>query len=285
MIASDFTRVRRGRPARLAARGFTLIELLVVIAIIAILAAMLLPALSKAKEQARGIDCMSSLRQVMVSFKMYDEDYLGKFPANLASGNGYGDGATNWVPGTENYTGGGDGPYVKDPKVFRCPSDPSNSKGAAGQPRVRSYSMSQVVGTDAAGTGTGQDVWVGKDDPGPWKIYIKDSDVTAPGPANLWVIVEEHCDSINDAAFAVKMPANPSDTYWIDKPAKYHNNACTFSFFDGHSEIHKWLQPGAIPNVSFESIGGTATSVPGDPDVLWCAERTSAYQNGKPFRF
>ena len=118
---------------------------------------------------------------------------------------------------------------------------------------------------------------------GPWRIYLKESDMTFPGPADLWVFIDEHPNGINDAGFAVQMPQNPSATYFIDVPAAYHNNACAFSFADGHSEIHKWLDPQVIPGVVWAadspgapSMGNAQLSVANDPDVLWLAHRTTA---------
>src|ERR1035437_6868791 len=147
--------------------GFTLIELLVVIAIIAILAAMLLPALTKAKQKAQGIQCMGNLRQVMIGWKIYAGDFNDIFPPNPD----YGVNTPIWVAGYMDYNGGNQtipgiadatnsallvnpkyscvGPYLKNPLVFKCPADQSTCLGS---PRLRSYSMSQAVGPTANGT-------------------------------------------------------------------------------------------------------------------------------------
>jgi prepilin-type processing-associated H-X9-DG protein len=150
--------------------------------------------------------------------------------------------------------------------------------------------MNQAVGP--ASNGTAQDPghtpighWLPSQPAGGnWRIYLKESDMTQPGPADLWVFIDEHPNSINDAGFAVQMPRNPVDSYFIDVPAKYHNNACAFSFADGHSEIHRWLRPEVIPGVIWAAdtpgippMGGAAMQIPGgDPDVMWMAHRTTA---------
>ena len=180
---------------------------------------------------------------------------------------------------------------MQNPAVFKDPGDQSTWDG---MPRVRSFSMNQAVGSEINGqSADGSHVighWLSGGNgspPGgqPFRIYLKDGGITAPSPSDLWVLLDEHPNSINDAAFAVQMPINPARTYFIDVPAKYHNDACAFAFADGHAEIHKWLKPGVIPPVywnasSASSIGNQLTSVPADPDVLWLARHTTAPAGG-----
>ena len=99
---------------------------------------------------------------------------------------------------------------------------------------------------------------------------MKTSDITSPLPANVWVIVDENPDSVNDAAFAVDMNDKYPNTVWQDTPANYHCGACGFAFADGHSEIHKWKDPRTI------AWSGAGVYTPPNPDVTWLQERTSA---------
>jgi len=105
--------------------------------------------------------------------------------------------------------------------------------------------------------------------------------MVAPPPSQLWVLLDEHPNSINDGAFAFQMPSNPVQTYFVDVPAKYHDNACNFAFTDGHVETHKWQYPNVIPPEFWAAdtapgTGNVIHSFPGDPDILWMAHRTTA---------
>ena len=275
--------------------GFTLIELLVVIAIIAILAAMLLPALSAAKQRAQGIQCMNNKRQLCLAWKMYANDYNGNLVVN-ESGVGAVDVFPNseWVAGWLDYNGNPDDTntdYLINPTyakladymgrtapAYKCPADQSCNFGATGIPRVRSTSMNAAVGADTSATGLANSGnWIKYPT---YEVYQKESQIITPGPADLWIFLDESPDSINDGSFAVQMPASSQATTWIDVPAKYHGNACGFTFADGHAEIHKWLNPGNIPTVTYTTLVKTGIPELGDPDILWVAKRTSAPSSG-----
>jgi prepilin-type N-terminal cleavage/methylation domain-containing protein/prepilin-type processing-associated H-X9-DG protein len=262
-------------------RGFTLIELLVVIAIIAILAALLLPALTRAKLKAQGIQCMSGVKQLTLAWQMYPDDNLGMLPPNQ---NGGGVNSPSWVNGWEDFNVNTTdntnaiklanalvGPYCsRQTRIYHCPADIYTCReGAAELQRVRSISMNGFIEGDAykgQKTNPQGSLWYQT-----WRSYTKQSDIGKPVPSDLFVFVDEHPDSINDG-WLITNVTDPNT--WVDLPASYHGGACGFGFADGHSEIHKWQEGSTrvpVKKVQYNSF--TAT---GSRDIKWMIQHASA---------
>jgi prepilin-type N-terminal cleavage/methylation domain-containing protein len=275
-------------------RAFTLIELLVVIAIIAILAAMLLPALTKSKTKAQGIACMNNHRQLLMAWRMYSED--NRDVLLFATANPGGANAPySWVQGLLDYSPNNASNWdveqdiKKSPMwrycggsvgIWKCPADQSKVTPATGPfagqlvPRVRTMAMSIWVGG-----------WEGQDAgcSGPaWRVYSKLTDMVNPGAASTWVLVDEREDRINYGNAFTDMYGYPDvPAQWrfhYDYPGSYHNRAGGFSFADGHAEIKRWRDERTVPPVQ----SGTSLfysqeymASPRNQDIYWMQERST----------
>lgn len=247
--------------------GFTLIELLVVIAIIAILAAMLLPALAKAKLKAQSVACLSNLKQMQLAWNMYKDDKDDYMVPNGPLGS-----PTNfqWVSSVYMNWGTSDAntnsqilkagllsPYMSDGVAcYRCPGDKVPSVNGV---RVRSYSMNGQMGYYSGVSG-----FVNYN-PG-YKTYNKVVQLNQPlSPSQAFIFLEEHPGSINDGYFQTDM----LNSIFPDMPGSNHGNSGDFSYADGHAALRKWVNPKTVVPVS---QGTTVQSVPAgllNADLIW----------------
>jgi len=288
------------RPADECSPAFTLLELLAVIVVLAILAAMLLPALARTRSSSQGQACLDNRAQLVRALLLYAADHTDYLPPNPDDGNTVAYHA--WVGGSAGQGGAqefnpdilGDPsrsllyPYLNaDTAVFRCPDDlrtgryQGTNAALRGQivPAARSYAMNVAVGTNPYRPGGKQPTdapWLdgqhGHTANETWFTFARTTDLRNPGPAKTFVFLDEDYRSINDGVFAVVGPYPGQQKYsMIDWPATYHDYGASFAFADGHAELHAWQDP----RTGVKGFPSVETQ-PGSVDLLWMSEHATA---------
>ena len=252
---------------RTGSRAFTLIELLVAIAILAILAALLLPALTNSKSKAESLTCANNLKQLSIAWMLYADDSSDWLVNNhgvvetLVLRQNWVNNVEDWEASDDNtnlilLSGGKLGPFAnRATQIYKCPAD--RVPGPNG-PRIRSMSMNAMVGNPGELTNRFNPLYL--------QFYRK-ADVRQP--SGIFVFLDEHADTINDGFFVNMLEANR----WGNLPASYHNSSANFTFADGHLETHHWLVADTIRPVRRTAIDKTVATPPTDFD--WLKARTS----------
>ena len=266
--------------------GFTLIELLVVVAVISLLASLIFPNLATAKSKAQGIACMNNLKNMTLSWTLHYDDHSGTLARN------------DPTIDDERWTGGSllsyswpriaDNwdhdrftkksplwPYSgKSAGVWRCPGDRSYGLNARGErvPRIRSFSMNMFLGVEPDFTHFKANGF---------RHYRKEADLVVPGASKIFVFTDERFDSISDGSFFISMAGYRDQkglTEWANLPGRYHNDAGSFSFADGHVETRRWTNPMTLPPYRTKGFRWIEPA-PDNEDIRWLHEHASRKRN------
>jgi len=260
--------------AKSAKRGFSIAELCTLVAVLGLFLLFFQPH-PGTRPVSHAARCLNNLRQLMNAWRMYSDDY-----SDVLVPNHFGSDVNTpgWVGGRIDYGATPDatninylikpgpygaflGPYVKSPTFFKCPEDKSYATfGSTRIARVRSLSMNGYVGKGTQAITAG------------YRIYERVTDMVSPSPANLWVLIDEQEDSINDGFFYI----TPENYTLYDYPSARHDRAGVITFADGRAELHQWRDPRTSPIVRGTMIT-SATSSPGNQDLTWLFARTTSH--------
>ncbi len=265
------------RKKALTDHGFTRVELLAAVGAISLFCLLLAPVHGRSLANAHLSVCMSNLRQLTKAWQMFAEAHEGVLPRNVGA-----ESVPNpalpvnvpWATGWVSWDNSSDntntlkladaalGPYLnRNARVFKCPSDSfvSAAQRRFGGERPRSYSLNGFVGRSRSQAVFGH----------AWNHYDKLQDIRDLSPDRLFLILDEHPDSINDPSFFI----DPDQPRWLDYPAGYHQNGASISFADGHVEHKIWLEPETVPPVKFQFPSG----IPRQPalDYNWLKARAT----------
>jgi prepilin-type N-terminal cleavage/methylation domain-containing protein len=270
--------------------GFTLIELLVVIAIIAILAALLLPTLTKAKTSALVTTCLNNNKQVVLAWSMYTHDNADRLAINSDQSEPF-NGTPSWIGGAPPDNGWLDwsnnqnntnwqylvqypnhallGSFIGNSyKIFACPVN-SAFLGPMQRPlgwtgRCRSCAMDGSIGDGKKYDGLSYSTtfWWAK----------KSGDLLYPGPSSSWLIMDEHPDSIDDGILYDSYTYTDGTGEFSELPGGQHNGACGIGMADGSSLMHKWVNPLTLHPVTYTYDDNI--SVNKNQDLAWLARAT-----------
>jgi prepilin-type N-terminal cleavage/methylation domain-containing protein/prepilin-type processing-associated H-X9-DG protein len=260
-------------------RGFTLIELLVVVAVIGILAALLIPAATRGKQKAQGIQCLCNERQLSLAWRMDAEDNGDRLSHSVAS---IAPQELEWLPNPWSWSNMDNtikaSPlwhYCKSPDVWTCPANRVVTDGPlSGTPACHSFAMNEYFG---ARTGVDVNGNLYEDEYVNLRIYRKLSDLSVPGPSILFLFVDNRIGSFGGMfhTWMSGWPDNPSG-YWIgNEPMSFsHSGAASFAFADGHSEARRWKDPRSTPGIFYG-----ASASPSNSDVGWLQWRSTRPKN------
>ncbi len=267
-------------------RGFTLIELLVVIAVIAILAALLLPVLSRSKAKAYEAQCISNLRQLSLAWQLYADDNNGFFVPNGYSLQAPAPGVNQlWVMGTEHFRPDAFtnidylinpqyalfAGYLKNPAIYKCPADRTMAPAGQNQPRVRNYSLNGYFNWTYPPLSLDT-----KDDPNYYN-FTRTSDLAPFDSSRLYTFVDTAPLSVCYSAFVVFMGG--SGTFFWHRPTVEHNNSGVLSFADGHAERHRWTSPTTAADARLPSTDGAHFMIDSsNTDLIWLQQHASVHK-------